>query len=103
MFMRWTLSQKRAEGQNNHIRALKQAATTPMAPAIRERMLRIPPRNVEEKAMTTPIIPETMATAAKNKPPIAPVAKLRSAAIIAINEKMLNLAGRGTSPSIPGI
>jgi hypothetical protein len=62
--------------------------------------LRNPPRNVDEKAITTPMIPATIAMIASRKPMNAPVVKLQIAATIAISEKMLNFALPDASPSI---
>ena len=70
---------------------MKTAAMIPIAPASREKTLTTPPRTPEEEAMITPIIPEMMAIMASTKPRTAPVAKLRTAAIIAIIENMLKV------------
>lgn len=74
--------------------ALMTAAMSAIPPAINETVLIIPPRTLGEAAMTIPMIAAMMATTASIKPQKAPVVKLSNAAIIAMIDGMLNLAGR---------
>lgn len=65
-----------------------------MKPAMTDIVLTIPPLVRDEKDSSTPSAPKTIATMARTKPHNAPVAKLATAAIIAMKEGMLNLARR---------